>query len=55
MTDSSVLSEFIQHLRENDFAENSVSGYRFDLEKFYEWYRQSLGEQVELKNFHLST
>ena len=49
MNDSSLLSEFIQHLRENDFAENTVSGYRFDLEKFFEWYRQSLGEEVELK------
>ena len=49
MNVSSVLSEFIQHLKENDFAENTVSGYRFDLEKFFEWYLQSLGEQVELK------
>jgi len=49
MNDSSVLSEFIQYLRENDFAENTVSGYQFDLGKFFEWYLQSLGEEVELK------
>jgi site-specific recombinase XerD len=49
MNDSSILGEFIQYLRENDFAENTVSGYQFDLKKFFEWYLQSLGEQVQLK------
>lgn len=46
--DLSVLNEFIRHLRENDFAENTVSGYRFDLEKFFQWYQESFG-QFDLK------
>lgn len=49
MKQSSFLTEFVSHLRENDFAENTVNGYQFDLEKFFEWHLESLGEPFELK------
>lgn len=49
MKQSSFLTEFISYLLENDFAENTINGYKFDLEKFLEWHLESLGEKFELK------
>lgn len=49
MKRSTVLDKFIEYLRENDFAQNTVSGYQFDLEKFFQWYLESLGEPFVLE------
>ena len=44
---SFTLGDFVDYLRENDFAANTVRGYKFDLEKFIEWFVENFGYPFE--------